>query len=150
MSFFLIKLKWEFDATLAWLYFLLLLFMQIHNIEPLHSFFFNYFFLKIGTCQVSVTWIVWWRGLLWLIEYRTFDKLGSMWLILASFIPTCAWVWKGIALHGACASHQEIFVIVGRLLDLLFFFKSSEAAERWYLIREGFLLLLFFFFIRGL
>jgi hypothetical protein len=47
-----------------------------------------------------------------------------------------------IGLYGACASHQEIFVIVGRLLDFFFFFKSSEATVRRYLIREGF----FFFF----
>lgn len=148
MSFFLIKLKWEFDATLAWLYFLLLLFMQIHNIEPLHSFFFNYFF-KTGTCQVSVTWIVWWRGLLWLIEYRTFDKLGSMWLILASFIPTCAWVRKGIALHGACASHQEIFVIVGRLLDLFFFLRVPRQQNVGILSEKVFFFFFFFFLSEG-
>jgi hypothetical protein len=116
-------------------------FMQIHNIEPLHSFFFNYF-LKIGTCQVSMTWIVWWRGLLWLIEHRTFAKLDSMWLILASFIPTCACVWKSYRLIWCLRQSSRNIRDCRSTFGFFFFFKSSEATVRRYLIREGF----FFFF----
>jgi len=52
------------------------------------------------------------------------------------------------ALHGACASHQEIFVIVGRLLDLFFFLRVPRQQNVGILSEKVFFFL--FYFIRGL